>query len=265
MLLFRIFIYLCIFFIIFHLLTRKFINPYTLIMVFGKKGSGKSTYLSSVAQSHLRRGWQVFSTVAIQGTVLFNPSEFGYRKFPEKSVILIDEVSLIWSNRDFKKWDKNVEAAFRMQRHYKWKIYLFSQSFDVDKKIRDLTDSMYLLKKFARVWSVVRKIDKRVTVSQPQTDDDGNQKNGALVEDYRFAPIIFPDALHFLFIPHWIGFHDSFSQDLELRECSNVLIPYTNSQERKITLHGWFMAQIKQFLHNALHKVQTLRKPESNS
>ena len=35
--------------------TRKYLNPYKLYLVFGKKGSGKSTYLVKLAKKHLKK------------------------------------------------------------------------------------------------------------------------------------------------------------------------------------------------------------------
>lgn len=50
---------------IFLLLTNKYTNPYKLIMIFGKKGSGKSTTLTKYAIQHVRKGWTVYSTERI--------------------------------------------------------------------------------------------------------------------------------------------------------------------------------------------------------
>jgi len=49
----------------FHFLTKKYINPYKLIMIFGPKGSGKSTFLAKVAIEHIKKGWNVYSTLTI--------------------------------------------------------------------------------------------------------------------------------------------------------------------------------------------------------
>lgn len=265
MILFKIFIYLCIFFITFHLLTKEYVNPYTLTMVFGKKGSGKTTFLVRTAQEHLLRGWRVYCTNPIVGCEWFNISDFGKISFPERSLILIDEVSLIWSNRDFKSFPKQVEAFFRLQRHYKLKVILFSQSFDVDKKIRDLCDELYLLKKFMRVWSICRRIDKRVTVSQPATDDDGNQKNGALVEDYRFSPFILPKAIQFIFIPHWVGFFNSFSDEMQLTQGQTMYIPYTGTQQKTLKFGGWLYEKIRNVPVKIKNKVSSIHRKEQNS
>ena len=45
--------------LIFMLVTRKWMNPYKLYLVFGKKGSGKSTYLVKLACKYLKKGWYV--------------------------------------------------------------------------------------------------------------------------------------------------------------------------------------------------------------
>lgn len=265
MILFKIFIYLCVFFIIFHLLTKNYISEYTLSMVFGKKGAGKTTFLVRTAQQHLSKGWRVFCTSPIVGCEWFDVSDFGKIIFPERSLILIDEVSLIWSNRDFKSFPRHVEAFFRLQRHYKLKIVLFSQSFDVDKKIRDLCDELYLLKKFMRVWSICRRIDKRVTVSQPSTDDDGNQKNGALVEDYRFSPFILPKAIMFVFIPHWVGFFNSFSDEMRLSNGQTMFIPYTGTQQKSISFVGWLFEKGRMGMYKTWDKIKAFVHKTQNS
>ena len=142
------YIFLAIFFwILYHV--WKYRNPYKLIMVFGKKGSGKSTLQAKLSLQYNRKGWKVFcSTPGIPGTYYFDTSQVGISSFPPNSVILVDEVGMVWDNRDFKNFKTHTRDYFKLQRHYRNIVYLFSQSFDVDKKIRDLTDRMYLTKNF---------------------------------------------------------------------------------------------------------------------
>ena len=78
---------------------RKFSNPYKLTMVFGKKGAGKTTLLTKIAIKYLKEGYRVFSTVEIFGCYKLDPSDIGFVQYPPNSVLLIDEVSLIWDNR----------------------------------------------------------------------------------------------------------------------------------------------------------------------
>lgn len=114
--------------------SKEFSNPYKLYMIFGGKGSGKTTLMHKLSFKHRKKNWKVYSDRKIPGCYHFKIEDFGQFRFPEDSCILIDEVSLIWGNRDFKHFQKSVESYFRYQRQYKNKIYLFSQSFDIDKR-----------------------------------------------------------------------------------------------------------------------------------
>ena len=195
--------------LIFHYFTKEYLNPYKLIMVFGKKGAGKTTYLTKTAIKAIKKGKKVYSTISIPGTVLFDPKNIGFYDFEPNSVVLIDEVGMVWDNRDYKNFKTETRDFFKLQRHCKLKIYLFSQSFDIDKKLRDLTDEMYLLNNHLRIFSTARRIDKTITISK-SVDSEGNKMNSTLVEDYKFAPIIFPGSIEFTFIPRWAVFYDSY-------------------------------------------------------
>ena len=206
---FKIIIWIIVIFFIFHYFTKEYLNPYKLIMVFGKKGAGKTTYLTKTAIKAIKKGKKVYSTIEIPGTTLFNPADIGFYDFIPESVVLIDEVGMVWDNRDYKNFKPQTRDFFKLQRHAKLKIYLFSQSFDIDKKLRDLTDEMYLLTNHLRIWSFARRIDKTITISK-SVDAEGNKMNSTLVEDYKFAPIIFPGSLEITFIPRWTVFYDSY-------------------------------------------------------
>ena len=45
-------------FIIWHVM--KYRNPYKLYMVFGKKGSGKTTLMTKLALQYQKKGWRVY-------------------------------------------------------------------------------------------------------------------------------------------------------------------------------------------------------------
>ena len=107
-----------VFIALFCYVTRNYVNPYKLIFVFGKKGSGKSTLLTKLAVRYSKKKWTVYTTENIPGTHnITDPKQIYKMDFPERSCILIDEVSLIWDNRDFKSMDKRVVEWFRYQRH----------------------------------------------------------------------------------------------------------------------------------------------------
>lgn len=83
---------------------------------------------------------------------------------------------------------------------------MFSQTFDVDKKLRDLTDSMYLQRNFARVFTIGKKIKKFISINN--NGDDG----GKLDEYFDFEPAIFffLGTRTFTFIPKWSKYFNSF-------------------------------------------------------
>ena len=150
--------------LIFHFTTLKYLNPYKLTMIFGKKGSGKTTLLTKITLQHLCKGWQVYSNVRIPGAYLIKDEDVGRAFIPPNSVLLIDEVGMIWDNRQYKDFQSHVRDWFKLQRHYKVKVFLFSQTFDIDKKLRDLTDEMYLVENKLRVFSYSKRIIKKIVV-----------------------------------------------------------------------------------------------------
>ena len=210
MILIKIVFWVVVAILLFHLLTKKFVNPYKLIMVFGPKGSGKSTFLAKIAIQHLKKGWHVYSTLPIPGTYRIDDSDIGFYHIPENSVLLIDEVGMIWDNRQFKNFKPEVRDWFKLQRHHKVKVYLFSQTFDIDKKLRDLTDEMYLLSKFARVWSYAKRILKKPCLIEASVHGESR-----LDESMRFDSILLFlfGSRKLTFIPFYIKYFDSFIVD----------------------------------------------------
>lgn len=221
-----------LFFLLFHKSTRKFLNPYKLIFVFGKKGSGKSTLLQKLSYQYVRKGWTVYSTeVSDIGQNVpikqkkkhrrkseeeeqpfhtihkIDPKKIFEYQFPPNSCIFIDEVSLIWDNRNFKNMDPNVVAWFRYQRHYKCRVYLFSQSFDIDKKLRDLCDEMYIVNKFARVLVRAKRIIRKPIVVHPSPEAPARIDEDLVVDGPLMA--IFGGRIY-ASIPHWSKTYDSF-------------------------------------------------------
>ena len=188
-------------------LSKKYRNPYKLIMIFGKKGSGKSTTLTKLALKHLKKGWTVYSTEPVPGTYQIDPEQIGFVQFKPHSVILIDEVGMVWDNRNFKNFKPEVRDFFKLQRHYKCRIYLFSQSFDIDKKLRDLTDSMYLMKCFFNVFSYGKKINRRIVLTKSTSEAPSS-----ISEDLVFdSLLLFWCGSRFLtYIPKYAKYFDSF-------------------------------------------------------
>lgn len=198
--------WMMLFFGIFHFLTYKYLNPFKLTMVFGKKGSGKSTLLVRLAYKYLAMGWNVFSTERLDGCVHIDYKDIGYKNIPPYSLLLVDEVGMIWDNRHYKDFKPEVRDWFKLQRHYKVKVVLFSQTFDIDKKLRDLTDDMYLCVNVLRVFSWAKRITRRVVLVKPGPDSPAR-----IDEELAYDSLIFwPFGSRILtFIPTWAPFFDS--------------------------------------------------------
>lgn len=200
---------LCGLFLLWHFATKKYLNPYKLCFCFGKKGCGKSSLLTKLALHYIKKGWNVFTTERIPGTFYFTYSDVGRYKFPPHSVLLIDEASLAWDNRNFKSMPPQVIEWFRYQRHERVKVYLFSQTFDVDSKIRGLADEMFLLQKKMRVFTY----GKRVLRIDDIVEATG-QAESRVVQQLRFDSLLFfwCGSRSLTFIPRYTSLFNSFSE-----------------------------------------------------
>ena len=220
-------------------------------MVFGKKGSGKTTYLTKQALKHIRRGWTVYSTVPIPGTIFFNVDDIGTFVFPVNSLVLIDEVGMIWDNRNFKAFKSNVRDYFKLQRHYKNKVILFSQTFDVDKKLRDLTDEMYLLRSVGRVFSIARKINKNITIQQ-----GGENYTSTLADQYEYAPVLSHNGIQITWVPRYVDFFDSFEIE-DMPFVTGEKCEFSEEQLCLINNTDFAFIKITDWLNNLIYSFKT--------
>ena len=215
--------------LLYHFLTRKYLNPYKLIFIFAKKGQGKSTLLTKMALHHLKHGWTVYSTEPIPGCYLIKPEEIGHYELPWHSLLVIDEIGMIWDNRDFKNFSSAVRDWFKLQRHRGVKVICASQSFDVDKKIRDLADDMFLLEKKFRVFSYGKRILKMLDIVEANGDHGSESR---IVDQLKFDSILFfwAGSRTLTFIPHWAKYFDSFAAP-PLKEKEFDYVPTLDERE----------------------------------
>lgn len=219
------FLIFMIFLMFFMLYASRYRNPYKLVMIFGKKGSGKSTLMTKIAVKALKKKKCVYSSTPIPGCYLIDPTtDIGFNHIPPDSVILIDEVGTIWDNRNFKAFKPEVRDYFKYQRHYRHTVYLFSQTFDVDIKLRNLTDNMYLVRSFMNVFSVARRVNRTIKIVHPSAEGESR-----IADDMEFDNILlfWAGAVKFTFIPAWIKYFDSFSTK-ELTDKEYELCPAVN-------------------------------------
>lgn len=190
----------------FSFLSRKYNNPHKLIFIFGKKGSGKSTYMVKLMLDHMRAGWTVYTNmydVNIDGVRLMSTEDLKNCVPDPHSVLFIDEGGLIWDNRGFKTFDKGYTEFFKLQRKYQCKVYINSQDFDIDKKIRQLTDSMVLMSTIGGFIGVVRPIIRKVALVEASS-----QGESRIADNLKFGSLF---SFRFLWLPAYFKYFDSFS------------------------------------------------------
>lgn len=238
-------------FVIFERSTRSYLNPYKLIMIFGKKGSGKTTNLTKIAIQHIKKGWSVYSTIEIPGTIHFNVQDIGKKTFPPRSCILIDEVGMIWDNRDFKSFKPEVRDYFKFQRQYKNKVYLFSQTFDIDLKLRNLTDEMWLLTNVCRIFSLQKRIIKRITINNASENSSGVS---TLVDEYKFDSPLF-GGWKITFIPRWVAFFKSYDPK-KLALIDGQYLDRNELQEAYMSTRKWLFDRCKVAFLNVVYTIK---------
>lgn len=199
---------IAVLFVVFLLYTTKYNNPYKLYLLMGKKGVGKSTILQQIAYRYYKRGWNIYCNngdTKLRAAYQVDASRLWEVDFKPRSVVLIDEVNLLWDNRDFKSFPQELNAFFRVQRHKKLIIYMFSQTADVDKKIRDLTDRVYLVKRYFNVLICGVPYSKDIEYRPP--NKEGMQSGFMDV----FNKVSFgPFGCLWCWLPRWIRVNDSY-------------------------------------------------------
>lgn len=185
---------------------RKYSNPNKLIFIFGKKGAGKSTYMLYLMLRHLKQGWNVYTNmedVKLDGVRIMDVASLKTCTPESHSVLFIDEAGLIWDNRNFKSFDSGYTEFFKLQRKYGCKMYVNSQAFDIDKKLRDLTDSMVLMSCLFGCIGIVRPIIRKVALVEASAQGDSR-----IADNLKFGSLF---SFKFLWLPKYFKYFDSFS------------------------------------------------------
>lgn len=191
-------------FFLFLFIFRDYIKqPFTLNFIFGKKGAGKSLYMVKLMRRYLRRGYTVYSDISVNlpGVVPIKADDLADHWPVEYSAIFLDEAGLLFDNRSFKTFKKGHTEFFKLQRKCRTVVWLNSQSFDIDKKIRDVTDRMYLQSRFL-VWTICRPIARTITLTEPDGDNESR-----VADKLKFKSFF---SWKWTFIPRFTKYFDSF-------------------------------------------------------
>lgn len=153
-----------------------------IIGIWGLPGAGKTTTLTAVAQKalngkrfirELRSDYEgVFTNFFCENCYKLNFDDLKSCAMPN-SLMIVDEISLFADSRNFKTFDPKLMYFFKMHRHYGIDLIWCSQSAsDADKKIRDITDTFYLLEpSFFSGFSVLKKVYHNFSFANRQITD----------------------------------------------------------------------------------------------
>lgn len=193
------------FFTIYIIFAYRYRNIYKLNYFFGKKGAGKSLLMVSYMLKYMKKGYTIYSDIpglnikcvrqiSAKDLETFIPSS--------NSVLFLDEVGISFDNRKFKSFSDGARDFFKFQRKYKVIVFMNSQSFDVDKKIRDLIDKFYLIQSFGNVICLCRPINRKVALVEASS-----QGESRVADNLKFAPFW---EWKWIIMPKYFKYFDSF-------------------------------------------------------
>lgn len=186
--------------------SRRYNNPYRLIFIFGKKGAGKSLYMVKQMMKYLKKGWTVYTDIDncnLPGVRIMNAMDLSNFAPVENSAIFLDEAGILFDNRNFKNFNSGLRDFFKLQRKYKCRVFLNSQSFDIDKKIRDVTDHMGLIVSVGNVFSIYRPIRRSIALTQPSAEAESR-----IADKLSFESLF---KWQITYLPKYFKYFDSFA------------------------------------------------------
>lgn len=185
-------------------LSLKYANPYRLTFIFGKKGAGKSCWMVALMLRYIRRGFIVYTDmedINIEGVRIVKPGSFADFAPEPHSVLFLDEVGISMDNRNFKSFPPGLRDFFKYIRKMKCIVYMNSQAFDVDKKVRDTTDSMALVTSILGCISIYRPIRRTICLV-----DASAQSDSRIADNLRFESLF---SFRFLWMPKYFKYFNS--------------------------------------------------------
>lgn len=210
------FFFLGVSFVILSYLQRKYANPYKLTFIFGKKGAGKSCWMVALMLKYIRRGYIIYTDmqdINIQGVRIIKPGSFSDFAPEPNSVLFLDEVGISMDNRNFKNFPPGLRDFFKYIRKMKCIVFMNSQAFDVDKKVRDTTDSMALINSVLGCISIYRPIRRSICLV-----DATAQSDSRIADNLRFTSLF---SYRFLWMPRYFKYFNS------LEMPSRSFVPYS--------------------------------------
>lgn len=212
---------LFLFFVPWHLLTRKYKQNPAISLWIAQIGAGKSSTMAKnilKATSDNKTVYCNCEDVNIPKTRIFKTYDLGNYKVQDAQ-IEVDEISVYYDNRNYKQTSAQFIRWLRYIRHERLSCNLYTQSYDVDKKIRTLCQRIWFGQKVLRVFTIWRKLRKSIALR-----DDALSADTQIADQLKFEPWFIPGNIKITFIPKYVKYFDSFKSldnyqgDLEYSE-----------------------------------------------
>lgn len=177
--------------------------------LFGLPGAGKTLHLAYIADRAIHKksmsfGFlgvhrfsninrkkhpydRVYTTFPMVGAYKLDYETFGKQHY-DNSLLVIDEIMMFSDSRDFKSFTPELKFFWSQHRHFGCDIVYASQSYDdMDKKIRNLTDSYYYIDSYP-IFSISKPIRASFDI-----------KDGQIRQGFEFAHWLF----NFWYVRKW--------------------------------------------------------------
>lgn len=151
---------------------------------FGSPGAGKTTLACREILKANKRYAYTFSNFGCKCADFddVDLNTLGSWTFPEGSYIAIDEAGIEYNNRKFKSLSQDTIKWFKLHRHYKCDLSVWSQSWeDMDVTLRRLADRLYYVRKIGP-FTLIRRVYKRVTI---------NEETEQIIDGYKMVSMIY--------------------------------------------------------------------------
>lgn len=192
---------------------------------FGNIGSGKTTLAVRNARKILKKAKRlkpgsrrarafpyryIYSNFYSSVTRHCDLKDLGDWTFPPKSYVLIDEAGIEYNNRKFKSLPQKTIEWFKLSRHYKCDVDVFSQSWeDMDVTLRRLASELWYIRKVGP-FTMLRRIYKTVEVDETTHQIIDGYSFGKLWHQFAPPPFHRTEIKIFLRRPYYKYF-DSYS------------------------------------------------------
>lgn len=135
---------------------------------FGNPGCGKTTTACKMLKKSKKRYNRLFANFNVSDKIATqcDLTDLGKWTFPERSYIVVDEAGIEYNNRKYKTLPQHTISWFKLHRHYRCDVDVFSQSWDdMDITIRRLADQLWYMKKIGP-FTMLRRVYKTVTIDE---------------------------------------------------------------------------------------------------